>query len=46
MKHFRLPATSYFAGVVAMTVSQFKHVNGFSNLNLGAGDWDADMFNR
>lgn len=43
---YRLPYDDIFGGVSAMTVSQFKAVNGFSNLFWGWGGEDDDMANR
>lgn len=43
---FRLPYSSIFGGVSAMTVQQFQSVNGFSNAFFGWGGEDDDMSNR
>lgn len=43
---FKLPYTTIFGGVSAMTVSQFRTVNGFSNSFWGWGGEDDDMSNR
>jgi len=43
---YRLPYDDIFGGVSAMTVDQFKAVNGFSNLFWGWGGEDDDMANR
>ena len=43
---YRLPYDDIFGGVSAMTVDQFKLVNGFSNLFWGWGGEDDDMANR
>lgn len=42
----RLPYNGIFGGVSAMTVEQFKAVNGFSNSFWGWGGEDDDEFNR
>lgn len=42
----RLPYSSIFGGVSAMTVEQFQSVNGFSNAFFGWGGEDDDMSNR
>lgn len=42
----RLPYSSIFGGVSAMTVDQFQSVNGFSNAFEGWGGEDDDMSNR
>lgn len=42
----RLPYSSIFGGVSAMTVEQFQSVNGFSNVFFGWGGEDDDMSNR
>lgn len=42
----RLPYSSIFGGVSAMSVKQFKTVNGFSNAFWGWGGEDDDMSNR
>lgn len=44
--NFRLPYSSIFGGVSAMTVKQFRTVNGFSNAFWGWGGEDDDMSNR
>lgn len=43
---FKLPYSSIFGGVSAMTKLQFKKVNGFSNCFWGWGGEDDDMSNR
>jgi len=43
---YRLPYDEIFGGVSAMTVDQFRLVNGFSNLFWGWGGEDDDMANR
>lgn len=43
---FRLPYSSIFGGVSAMTKKQFQKVNGFSNCFWGWGGEDDDMSNR
>lgn len=43
---FKLPYSTIFGGVSAMTVEQFLAVNGFSNLFWGWGGEDDDMSNR
>lgn len=43
---FKLPYTSIFGGVSAMSVKQFRTVNGFSNSFWGWGGEDDDMSNR
>merc|ERR1719334_2142765 len=43
---YRLPYDDIFGGVSAMTVDQFRVVNGFSNLFWGWGGEDDDMANR
>jgi len=43
---YRLPYDDIFGGVSAMTVDQFRAVNGFSNLFWGWGGEDDDMANR
>ena len=43
---YRLPYDDIFGGVSALTVDQFKAVNGFSNLFWGWGGEDDDMANR
>lgn len=43
---YRLPYSSLFGGVSAMTVEQFKAVNGYSNSFWGWGGEDDDMSNR
>jgi len=43
---YRLPYDDIFGGVSAMTVDQFRLVNGFSNLFWGWGGEDDDMANR
>lgn len=42
----RLPYSSIFGGVSAMTKKQFQKVNGFSNGFWGWGGEDDDMSNR
>ncbi|XP_042223301.1 uncharacterized protein LOC121867457 [Homarus americanus] len=44
--HYRLPYNDIFGGVSAMTVEQFRTVNGFSNKFWGWGGEDDDMSNR
>ncbi|XP_071534141.1 uncharacterized protein [Panulirus ornatus] len=43
---YRLPYNDIFGGVSAMTVDQFRTVNGFSNKFWGWGGEDDDMSNR
>lgn len=43
---FKLPYSTIFGGVSAMTVEQFLAVNGFSNAFWGWGGEDDDMSNR
>lgn len=43
---FKLPYSTIFGGVSAMTVEQFLAVNGFSNSFWGWGGEDDDMSNR
>ncbi|XP_045138670.1 beta-1,4-N-acetylgalactosaminyltransferase bre-4-like isoform X2 [Portunus trituberculatus] len=43
---YRLPYNDIFGGVSAMTVEQFRTVNGFSNKFWGWGGEDDDMSNR
>ncbi|XP_063708533.1 beta-1,4-N-acetylgalactosaminyltransferase bre-4 [Culicoides brevitarsis] len=43
---FKLPYSTIFGGVSAMTVEQFLNVNGFSNSFWGWGGEDDDMSNR
>ncbi|KAG0724964.1 Beta-1,4-N-acetylgalactosaminyltransferase bre-4 [Chionoecetes opilio] len=43
---YRLPYNDIFGGVSAMTVGQFRTVNGFSNKFWGWGGEDDDMSNR
>ena len=43
---YRLPYNEIFGGVSAMTVDQFRQVNGFSNMFWGWGGEDDDMSNR
>ncbi|XP_066990638.1 uncharacterized protein [Macrobrachium rosenbergii] len=43
---YTLPYNDIFGGVSAMTVGQFKTVNGFSNKFWGWGGEDDDMSNR
>lgn len=44
--HDRLPYKDIFGGVSALTLDQFKTVNGFSNKFWGWGGEDDDMANR
>lgn len=43
---FRLPYTSYFGGVSALTREQYEAINGFSNSFFGWGGEDDDFYNR
>ncbi|XP_059607773.1 beta-1,4-N-acetylgalactosaminyltransferase bre-4 [Phlebotomus argentipes] len=43
---FKLPYSTIFGGVSAMTTKQFRAVNGFSNSFWGWGGEDDDMSNR
>lgn len=42
----RIPYPTYFGGVTAFTVEQFKKINGHSNLFWGWGGEDDDAYNR
>lgn len=44
--NFRLPYSTIFGGVSALTTDQFQKVNGFSNSFWGWGGEDDDMANR
>ncbi|XP_063625649.1 beta-1,4-N-acetylgalactosaminyltransferase bre-4-like [Cydia splendana] len=44
--NFDLPYRESFGGVTAITLEQFKKVNGFSNRYWGWGGEDDDMFHR
>ena len=43
---YRLPYESIFGGVSALTVEQFKKINGFSNDYWGWGGEDDDLSTR
>ncbi|XP_065923193.1 beta-1,4-galactosyltransferase 4 [Magallana gigas] len=43
---YRLPYTSYFGGVSALTREQYEAINGFSNSFFGWGGEDDDFYNR
>lgn len=43
---YKLPYDDIFGGVSAMTIEQFRQVNGFSNLFWGWGGEDDDIANR
>ncbi|XP_077351786.1 beta-1,4-galactosyltransferase 3-like isoform X2 [Festucalex cinctus] len=44
--HYRLPYSTYFGGVVAVTPEQFRKMNGFSNQYWGWGREDDDLCKR
>lgn len=44
--NYKLPYSSIFGGVSALTKEQFENVNGFSNSFWGWGGEDDDMYNR
>ena len=43
---YRLPYDDIFGGVSAMTVDQFRQVNGFSNMFWGWGGEDDELYKR
>ncbi|XP_066990440.1 beta-1,4-N-acetylgalactosaminyltransferase bre-4-like [Macrobrachium rosenbergii] len=43
---YTIPAPTFVGGVLAISVDQFKTVNGYSNKFLGWGGEDDDMSNR
>ncbi|KAL3853721.1 hypothetical protein ACJMK2_017239 [Sinanodonta woodiana] len=45
-KEYALPYDKYMSGVIALTDSQYKKANGFSNLYFGWGGEDDDFYIR
>ena len=46
LKTFVILLSEYFGGVSAISVEQFRQVNGFSNQYWGWGGEDDDMYKR